>query len=98
MKVHYLGASLREGKSAKDDSPYSIAEVAYATPDDSSLKKDPDGKVRWVYTGYGFRVNTIALDPKCIDKFKDVQAGTEVTLQVEPVPQNPSRNQVIGVQ
>lgn len=96
MKVNYLGASLRVGISARDNSPYQIGEILFSIPDKNGEKKDPDGKTRWNYKGYGHTTRTIGLDPGKIELFKDCEAGTEVDLIVEPVPSNPSRNQVIG--
>lgn len=97
MKVLYLGASVRKGLSAKDNSPYTIGEVLFAVPDKSATKTDPDGKTRWVYTCHGYRTQTIQLDPSCLSRFDGVAPGTEVDLAVAPVPENPSRNQVIGI-
>lgn len=97
MKVHYIGASVRQGRSAKDNAPYTIGEVTYSMPDKSSSKTDPDGTPRWTYTAHGHRVFTIQLDPAKLSAFAGVKPGTEVELLVEPIPENPSRNQVVGV-
>lgn len=97
MKVLYLGASVRQGLSAKNDQPYIIGEVLFAYPDKSSTKTDPDGKQRWVYTAHGYREGKIQLSPSCLSEFADCVPGTELELIVEPIPENPARNQVVGV-
>lgn len=97
MKVLYLGASVRQGISSKNDLPYTIGEVLFAYPDKSGTKTDPDGKQRWSYTAHGLKTTTIPLDPKCLSQFAQVPPATEIDLLVEPIPENPSRNQVVGV-
>lgn len=97
MKVFYIGASVRQGRSAKDNTPYTIGEIAFAVPDKSSSKSDPDGSPRWNYTAHGHRVQTMQLDPSKLSAFASVKPCSEVNLLVEPIPENPSRNQVVGV-
>lgn len=97
MKVHYLGASRRSGISEKTGRPYDIAEVLFCVPDQSSEKRNSDQSLKWTYTAHGLRTQTIELAPGAIEEFAGVQPLTEVTLQVEPIPTNPSRNHVIGV-
>lgn len=98
MHVLYLGASVRQGLSNKDNSPYTIGEVTFATPAKSAVKSDPDGSKRWTFTAHGYTVRDIPLNPSALSKFQDVKPGTEVDLIVEPIPENPSRNHVVGVQ
>lgn len=97
MKVMYLGASCRSGLSAKNDSPYTIAEVLFAVPDKPAAKADPNGAQRWTYACHGYRTQTIELDPAALSAFGKVQPFTMVELAIEPVPENPSRNRVTGV-
>lgn len=97
MKVKYIGASVRQGLSAKDNSPYTIGEVSYAIPDKNAAKADPDGKQRWVYTCHGDRVQTIQLDPACLSQFAKCVPGTDVELIIAPLPTNPRNNHCVGV-
>lgn len=97
MKVFLIGASLRSGISAKNNKPYTIAEVIYAIPDESKTKNDDDGTLRWSYTAYGYKTRTIELASTAIEAFKNVKALDIVDLKVEPMPENPSRNQCVGV-
>ena len=96
MKVNYIGASLRKGVSQKTNRPYEIGEIAYAVPDSSSSKNAEDGSTMWVYTGYGNKVQTIDLNPASIHLFKDCETANQVELVIEPVPENPRRNWVVG--
>jgi len=97
MKVTYIGANCRKGVSEKTSKPYEIAELSYAIPDESGQKTNPDGNVVWVYSGYGSRIRTIPINPAHIHNFKDVPTLSEVVLDIEPNPENPSRNWVVGV-
>ena len=97
MQVFYIGANCRQGTSEKTGRPYVIAELSYCVPDESATKQNDDGTVRWVYTGYGSKVRTIPIDPNRIDNFKSVSTCTEVSLQIEPQPDNPSRNWAVGI-
>lgn len=97
MEVLYLGASVRTGTSAKSGRPYSIGEVLYAIPDESREKRNPDNSILWTYTAHGLREMKIDLDPGAINQFKDCKPCSRIVLKIEPVPENPSRNRVIGV-
>lgn len=97
MKVRYIGANCRTGTSEKTGRPYSIAEVSFLVPDSHGEKKAPDGTVIWRYVGHGERVQSVPLDPSKLSDFADVKPGSQVELMLEPVPENPSRNQVVGV-
>ena len=98
MQVTYIGVNHRQGVSEKTGNSYSICELIYAVPDESSQKKNDDGSTRWVYTAYGCKPMTLPCDPGCIHDFKSVQPFDQVVLSLQPNPQNPARNQVVGFQ
>ena len=98
MKVMFLGASVRKGTSEKTGNDYTIGELKYSMQDESSQKLFPDGSIMWTYTAHGHTSMSLPLDPQQLSKFAKVQPNTEVNLILEPMPRNPSRNWVTGVQ
>jgi hypothetical protein len=97
MQVIYIGANHRQGTSERTGKAYSIAELHYAIPDESSVKKNDDGTLKWNYIGHGMTVRSINLDPNSLADFSALKPFTSVTLLLTPDPRNPSRNQVTGV-
>lgn len=97
MEINFIGANVRQGVSERTNKPYTVAEVLYATPDQSGEKRNEDNSVRWVYTAYGCKVRSIPIDPTAIHQFKACKPGSPVNLKLEPQPDNPSRNWVVGV-
>jgi hypothetical protein len=99
MQVTYIGVNCRVGVSEKNGRPYKIAELLYAIPSDngSSEKKADDGRTIWTYVEYGNKVRTLDLDPSCISRFAKVTPGDTLDLQLDPIPENPSRNHVVGI-
>jgi hypothetical protein len=91
MKITYIGANHRVGKSAKTGRSYDMARLLYAIPDSDSTKPDN------VYRAHGHRVIEMDMVPSALSQFASCKPFTEVDITVEPVPENPSRNQVTGV-
>lgn len=93
MKVAFIGADYRSGISEKSGKPkpYSMARVYYAIPAKDKTTEN------YVYQAHGFRVLEIDLDPKALPLFEGLALGEEVDLEVQPLPQNPSRNIVTGI-
>jgi hypothetical protein len=97
MKVTYIGCNSRSGISEAKGTAYTIAEVIYMIPDKAGEKRGPDGVLIWTYIAYGNRVRTIPLDSSKISAFSAIKPCTEVDLKLEPIAENPSKNQVVGV-
>ena len=97
MEILYIGVNRRVGVSAKTGKPYDICELNYLVPDEPAIKVDEAGKELWNYTAFGKRPQSIECDPNCIQAFSDVKSPAVVTIQVEPRPNNPSRNWVTGL-
>lgn len=97
MKVHYIGVNSRKGVSVKTNRPYEVSEFNCMVPDKSGEKRDENGQLIWEYTGLGFKVMTIDVDPACLDQFRDVKPGSVVDIRIEPLPNNMNRNQVVGL-
>ena len=97
MEATFISASRRKGRGKKDDSPYDIAELHYGVPEKSGTKNDDDGKVRWAYEAYGVQVYTMELHPDHISDFAKCKVGQQVNLILEPLPNNPKNNQVVGI-
>lgn len=91
MKVRYLGVSRRVGKGKTSGNAYDICELSYAR------EIQPKRTENYVFTGSGFCEGTIPCDPQCMDKFGGVKLGQEVSLLVEPQPDNWQRNWVVGL-
>lgn len=97
MKVQAIGVNCRKGTSEKNGRPYEIAEITYCVPDESGQKKSDSGAVVWVYTGYGNRIRTLPVNPSNIHAFRDVKFPAEIDLLIEPQPDKPSHNWVVGL-
>jgi hypothetical protein len=97
MEVIFIGASVREGISAKNGRPYEIGEVSYAVPDEPGTKKTDDGKLAWTYSCHGYRVQNIDLSPEKLSAFSQVKPLSTINLDIQPKPSNPRVNWVIGV-
>lgn len=98
MEVQFLGANCRKGTSEKTGQDYAIAELAYMVPDESSVKKGEDGRLIWNYVAYGAKVRTLPLDPDALARFRELKPGQNVKLDLQPNPNNPTRNRVVGIQ
>ena len=97
MKVTYIGANCRKGVSEKNGNAYTISELLYAIDDESGQKKNDDGSIRWTYIGHGAKTRSLPVDPSRLSQFEKVEPFTEVNLLLEPQPDNPSRNWVVGI-
>lgn len=96
MKVIYIGANCRTGRSEKNGRDYQIAILAYLIPDESGQKKSENGNVIWTYEAFGGRVREIPLKPEKLALFQNIKSCSEVDLILEPDPTDPSRNMVVG--
>jgi len=97
MKINFIGASCRQGVSEKTGNAYTIAELLYMVPDVSKTKKGTDGSTIYTYTAHGCKTLTLPLDPSVLSKFATIKPGTEISVQLEPNPENPTRNRVTGI-
>lgn len=97
MEVQFIGASVRKGTAQKTGRPYTIGELLYMVPDESGTRKDDDGNVIWNYVAHGCKVRKVDIDPSKISVFKDVVPGSKILVQLEPKPENPTENHVVGL-
>lgn len=97
MEVQYIGANCRQGVSEKNGRPYTIAEILYMIADEHSEKKSEDGNIIWRYTAFGNKVRSLPLDPSKLSAFDKCKPGDLVQVQLEPNPENPTRNFVVGL-
>ena len=97
MEVQYVGANCRQGVSEKNGRPYTIAEVLYMIADEHSEKKSEDGNIIWRYTAFGNKVRSLPCDPSKLSAFEKCKPGDLVQVQLEPNPENPTRNFVVGL-
>ena len=97
MEIQYIGANCRSGVSEKSGRPYTIAELIYMVPDEHGKKESESGQVIWTYTAFGNKVRTLPVDPTKLSAFEKVNAGAMIQVQLEPNPDNPTRNHVVGL-
>lgn len=91
MKVIYVGADHRQGTSKKTGKSYNMARLYYAIPAESKSTSD------YVYQAHGYRLVEVDLLPEALPQFASCKPFTQVDVALEPVPSNPSRNQVTGI-
>lgn len=91
MKVIFVNAIEMQGKSKKDGSPYHFATLRYAVP------VEPVSRENLMIRGFGYEVKELSLDPNAVPAFVNVKPFTEVDVRLEPRPQNPNQNQVVGL-
>lgn len=91
MKVLFLSATHRYGTSSKTGNKYDMSRLTYLKP------VEPVVKEGMTYLGYGMESREINLDPTVLNQFQHCTAGSEVDLILEPSPNNPSMNWVIGL-
>lgn len=97
MQVTYIGASCRTGVSQKSGNAYTIAELLYAVPDENAVKKDDNGALIWNYVGHGSKTRTLPIDPSKMSQFSGVKPFEEIVITLEPQPDNPTKNWVVGL-
>ena len=91
MKVKFLGASHRQGVSAKNNAPYSISKITYL------IEETPKSTSAWDYDCAGYSTRELDLDPLALVQFKNCQLGEEITLKLEPNPEKPQFSVVVGL-
>lgn len=96
MKVLLIGINRRVGVGAESRKPYDICTARYLVPDESGSKNDDKGALLWNYSAKGYRVAEIAASPSALDQYPSGNSVGLVDLIVEPMPQNPARNWVVG--
>lgn len=92
MKVKFIGATRRTGKSKKTGNDYDMCQLTYAIPVQPSARPDN------VFSGTGHSVQEIDLCPEAIAIFNNIQLGEEVDLVVQPKPSNPRMTWVVGAE
>ena len=97
MEIQYVGANCRQGVSEKTGRPYTIAEVLYMIGDDHAEKKSEDGSIIWRYTAFGNKVRSLPVYPSKLSAFEKVKPGDLIQVALEPNPENPTRNFVVGL-
>lgn len=91
MKVTYCGINRRKGVSQKTGNDYDISDLVYLIP---FKGKRTDS---YNYQGHGHEVKTLSADPACLDDFAAIKLGQEIDVALEPKPENPQHNWVVGL-
>jgi hypothetical protein len=90
MEVIFIGANRRHGIS-KSGNAYDISKFVYAVP------LQPVSREGMEYVGAGGDVRELDLKPDVIDAFRGLKIGQTVKVKLEPKPDSPSRNWVVGL-
>lgn len=95
MNVIYCGVNRRVGISGPDSknpgNPYDICELTYLVRVKPGKK---EGK--WTFTGHGHVLRSVPCNPDNLDDFAQVGPAEEISLVLQPQPENPERNWVVG--
>jgi hypothetical protein len=91
MKLAVLGVSRRHGTGRESGQKYDICELHYCR------EIRPRKTENYEFYGYGFTEGTLPCDPDCMKQFDGIAPGTEISVLLEPQPDNPQRNWVTGV-
>jgi hypothetical protein len=90
MEVIFIGANRRHGIS-KSGNPYDISKFVYAVPLKEVSREGME------YIGCGGDVREMDIKPEAISAFSSCKIGQTVKVRLEPKPENPNRNWVVGL-
>lgn len=91
MKVHFIGVARRYGTSSKTGKQYDMCMLSYAVVIKPNVTQSMN------YSGFGYEVKEVELDPNAMNHFALCKLGEIVDVVVQPNPSDLTRNIVSGI-